>query len=190
MSFHWTTFDVTQSASRGLAPSRLRGRRQRGFPRVPRARRSCHAKRSRCPTSERGRVRAHQVRHSLPGSTGCTGTCSSSSARESSCPEQVDTALDERYGVVLNVQFGTRMRFECHVDSNPLTGLLLPVDHPLGGGELVFAHNARAARTAGGRPGLLGHPPARRPPDLLRRRRSPALCPAADRGHPGCASSR
>ena len=38
------------------------------------------------------------------------------------------------------------MRFECHVDSNPLTGLLFCTDHPVGGGgELVFAHDPAAA---------------------------------------------
>lgn len=38
------------------------------------------------------------------------------------------------------------MRFECHVDSNPLTGLLFCTDQPPGaGGELVFAHNPAAA---------------------------------------------
>jgi hypothetical protein len=36
----------------------------------------------------------------------------------------VYAAADERYGTVLNVQRGTAMRFECHVDSNPVTGLL------------------------------------------------------------------
>jgi len=40
------------------------------------------------------------------------------------------------------------MRFECHVDSNPLTGLLFCTDHPVGG-ELVFAHSTGAAGTAG-----------------------------------------
>ncbi len=59
--------------------------------------------------------------------------------------ERVVPAVDERYGVVLNVQRGTGMRFECHVDSNPLTGLLFCTDHPAGGGELVFAHDPGAA---------------------------------------------
>jgi len=36
------------------------------------------------------------------------------------------------------------MRFECHVDSNPLTGLLFCTDHREGG-ELVFAHDKDAA---------------------------------------------
>jgi len=36
------------------------------------------------------------------------------------------------------------MRFECHVDSNPLTGLLFCTDHRAGGGELVFAHDPAA----------------------------------------------
>lgn len=59
--------------------------------------------------------------------------------------EPVAAARDDRYGVVLNVLRGTRMRFECHVDSNPLTGLLFCTDHfPGEGGELVFAHNRNA----------------------------------------------
>jgi 2-oxoglutarate-Fe(II)-dependent oxygenase superfamily protein len=63
--------------------------------------------------------------------------------------ERVFPARDDRYGVVLNVQRGTSMRFECHVDSNPLTGLLFCTDQPAGsGGELVFAHDARAADIA------------------------------------------
>ena len=38
------------------------------------------------------------------------------------------------------------MRFECHVDSNPLTGLLFCTDHLAGeGGELVFGHDLEAA---------------------------------------------
>ncbi len=38
------------------------------------------------------------------------------------------------------------MRFECHVDSNPLTGLLFCTDQSAGaGGELVFAHDPTAA---------------------------------------------
>jgi 2OG-Fe(II) oxygenase superfamily len=48
---------------------------------------------------------------------------------------------------VLNVQQGTGMRFECHVDSNPLTGLLFCTDHPAGG-EFVVAHDAKAADLA------------------------------------------
>ncbi len=59
-------------------------------------------------------------------------------------PEPIKTAFDDRYGVVLNVQRGNSMRFECHVDSNPLTGLLFFTDHPSGGGELVVAHDPAA----------------------------------------------
>jgi hypothetical protein len=36
------------------------------------------------------------------------------------------------------------MRFECHVDSNPLTGLLFFTDHPDGGGELVAGNDPDA----------------------------------------------
>lgn len=41
---------------------------------------------------------------------------------EQAIGEPVAAAKDERYGAVINVQRGTRMRFACHVDSNPLTG--------------------------------------------------------------------
>lgn len=58
--------------------------------------------------------------------------------------EPIEAALDDRYGVVLNVQRGSTMRFECHVDSNPVTGLLFFTDHPAGGGELVVGHDPEA----------------------------------------------
>ena len=55
--------------------------------------------------------------------------------------EPVKVAADDRYGVVLNVQRGKTMRFECHVDSNPLTGLLFLTDHPAGGGALAVGND-------------------------------------------------
>jgi hypothetical protein len=58
--------------------------------------------------------------------------------------EPIDPALDDRYSIVLNVQRGNKMRFECHVDSNPVTGLLFFTDHPVGGGELVVARDPAA----------------------------------------------
>lgn len=58
----------------------------------------------------------------------------------------VSPAADDRYGVVLNLQQGRNMRFECHVDSNPVTGLLFCTDHaPEAGGEIVFADGADVA---------------------------------------------
>ena len=58
--------------------------------------------------------------------------------------EPIKAAFDDRYGVVLNVQRGKTMRFECHVDSNPVTGLLFLTDHSAGGGELVVGHDTAA----------------------------------------------
>lgn len=55
--------------------------------------------------------------------------------------EPIEPAVDDRYGVVLNVLRGSKMRFECHIDSNPVTGLLFFTSHPAGGGELVIGHN-------------------------------------------------
>lgn len=59
--------------------------------------------------------------------------------------EPITTAADERIAVNLNVQRGRGMRYECHVDSNPLEGLLYVTSHPEGqGGELVVANTLTA----------------------------------------------
>jgi hypothetical protein len=55
--------------------------------------------------------------------------------------EPIEPALGDRYGVVLDVLRGSNMRFECHVDSNPVTGLLFFTSHPAGGGELVIGQD-------------------------------------------------
>ena len=96
----------------------------------------------------RGRVHADQVRQGLPWLYQFYRE-SFLKLAASTLGEPVVPASDERYGVVLNVQRGTEMRFECHVDSNPLTGLLFLTDHPAeAGGELVFAHDPGADSVA------------------------------------------
>jgi len=51
--------------------------------------------------------------------------------------EPISPASGVRYSINLNVQTGD-MRYEAHVDSNPLEGLLYVTDHPRGsGGELI-----------------------------------------------------
>jgi hypothetical protein len=93
----------------------------------------------------RGRVHATDVRRGLPWLYGLYRDHFLGLAQETSA-EPVMAAQDDRYGIVLNVQRGTEMRFECHVDSNPLTGLLFCTDQLVGaGGELVFAHDPDAA---------------------------------------------
>ncbi len=92
----------------------------------------------------RGRVHADQVRNVLPWLYQLYRVDFVKLANDV-WTEPVVPARDDRYGIVLNVQCGTAMRFECHVDSNPLTGLLFCSDHPAGGGELVFAHQPAAA---------------------------------------------
>lgn len=55
--------------------------------------------------------------------------------------EPVVAAEDLRYGINLNVQRGKQHRYECHVDSNPIEGLLYVTDHPKGmGGELILSN--------------------------------------------------
>lgn len=91
----------------------------------------------------RGRVHADTVQQHLPWLYKLYRNDFSEFAFQTTA-EPVEAAVDDRYGVVLNVQKGARMRFECHVDSNPLTGLLFLTDHPVGGGELVVSHDPAA----------------------------------------------
>ena len=96
---------------------------------------------------ERGRVHAGQVRQRLPWLYDLYHGAFRDLA-EKAWREPVKAARDDRYGVVLNVQRGTKMRFECHVDSNPLTGLLFCTDHHAGG-ELVISHDVDAHSVEG-----------------------------------------
>jgi 2OG-Fe(II) oxygenase superfamily len=58
--------------------------------------------------------------------------------------EKLTTAADPRYAVVLNVEYPGE-RYECHVDTNPVEGLLYATSHPRGtGGELAVAKNVDA----------------------------------------------
>jgi hypothetical protein len=140
--FHWTTFDLT-----GVLPAGWQHDVRavaadadfHDFPRTPILSREAPEV-QRIP---RGRVHAHQVRERLPWLYRSYRREFLDMAGEA-CAEPVAAAADERYGVVLNVQRGRTMRFECHIDSNPLTGVLFCTDH-VGSGELVFAHDAKAA---------------------------------------------
>lgn len=88
----------------------------------------------------RGRVHADTVRGQLPWLHQLYRGDFLELANQA-CGKPIKAAADDRYGVVLNVQLGNTMRFECHVDSNPVTGLLFFTDHPAGGGELVVGHD-------------------------------------------------
>ena len=144
VGFRWTTFDVTSRLPEnwrhyvGVVAAEADFRE---FPRTPLLSREAeHVARI-----SRGRVHADRVRLSLPWLYRFYRGCFLELARQV-CTEGVAAAGDDRYGIVLNVQYGTTMRFECHVDSNPLTGLLFCTDHPVGaGGELVFGYDPAAA---------------------------------------------
>jgi hypothetical protein len=92
---------------------------------------------------ERGRVNADTVMRRLPWLYKLYRNEFLELAAEAR-GEHIDAACDDRYGVVLNVQRGKTMRFECHVDSNPVTGILFFTDHPAGGGELVVSQDPDA----------------------------------------------
>ena len=143
--FRWTTFDIGGSLPSGWqrdVSSVAADADFREFPRTPILSREASA----VGHIPRGRVHAHQVRDRLPWLYASYRGAFLELAREA-CQERVEAARDDRYGMVLNVQRGAAMRFECHVDSNPLTGLLFCTDHQLGG-ELVVAHDASATSVA------------------------------------------
>jgi hypothetical protein len=142
--FRWTTFDLTSSLSgdwqQDIAAAAAEAE-FRDFPRTPILSRESQD----VQHIFRGRVHASDVRRNLPWLYRLYRGDFLELAQEA-CAEPVVPARDDRYGIVLNVQRGTEMRFECHVDSNPLTGLLFCTDHLAGaGGELVFAHDPTAA---------------------------------------------
>jgi hypothetical protein len=145
--FSWTTFDVT-----GMLPPRWRqevlatadSSDDRDFPRTPVISREA----ANIHHIARGRVHADQVVAKLPWLCEFYLDGFRELARRA-IGGGVHIARDERYRTVLNVQRGTGMRFECHVDSNPLTGLLFCTDHkPGSGGELVFGHDEMARSLA------------------------------------------
>jgi hypothetical protein len=144
--FHWVTFDVSdilphhrQQEVIGTAATAD----FRYFPRTPVLTREAQD----VQYIHRGRVHAEQVRNRLPWLHELYHGWFRDLA-EDAWQEPVVTARDDRYGIVLNVQRGQPMRFECHVDSNPLSGVLFCTDHPAGGAELVIANDLAASDMA------------------------------------------
>jgi hypothetical protein len=140
--FRWTTFDLNDLLPLGWQQEVLSVATDadfRGFPRTPVLTREA----ADVTYIPRGRVHADQVRLRLPWLYELYHGMALELAAQTRT-EQVTTARDDRYGVVLNVQRGTSMRFECHIDSNPLTGLLFCTNHP-SGGELIVGHNPSAS---------------------------------------------
>lgn len=59
--------------------------------------------------------------------------------------ENLYLARDDLYAINLNIQKGTKMRYECHIDSNPLQGVFYATSHDeKDGGELVVSNNPNA----------------------------------------------
>ena len=143
--FRWTTFDVNDLLPPGWRQqvgSLAADADFRMFPRTPILSREA----TDVSLISRGRVHAEQIRQRLPWLHELYRGAFLELAGEA-WTEPVVTARDPRYGLVLNVQRGTSMRFECHVDSNPLTGLLFFTDHEAGG-ELTIGNNPIASSLA------------------------------------------
>jgi hypothetical protein len=141
--FGWTAFDVASLLPgdwAGDITSVAAGADFRDFPRTPILSREAED----VAHITRGRVRADAVRRRMPWLYHLYRNDFRDLA-EQAWREPINAASDDRYGVVLNVQLGTEMRFECHVDSNPVTGLLFLTDHTDGGGELVVGHDPEAS---------------------------------------------
>lgn len=146
-TFSWTTYDVTemlpQRWQQGVLAVAATSDDQ-DFPVTPVISREA----ADVDHVTRGRVHAGQVAQELPWLRDLYLNGFRELGKRATSDE-VHTAVDERYRAVLNVQRGTRMRFECHVDSNPLTGLLFCTNQgPGAGGELVFGHDEAARSLA------------------------------------------
>jgi len=50
-------------------------------------------------------------------------------------------ADNDLYGININIQKGTSMRYECHVDSNPIQGMLYVTDHTEKTGGVLYVAN-------------------------------------------------
>ena len=141
--FRWTTFDLTSQLPRNWHSDIIEAAAYadvREFPRTPILSREAAS----ISHIRRGRLEAHRVQKVLPWLSNMYREKFLELAKLAWPSEKVVPADDDRIGVVLNVQRGTAMRFECHVDSNPIAGLLFFTDHREGG-ELVFAHDKDAA---------------------------------------------
>jgi hypothetical protein len=139
--FRWTTFDLNDWLPQDWQQDVFAAAEAadiRDFPRTPVLSRESPD----VQQIARGRVHSDHVQDRLPWLYKAYRNEILELANEVSA-EHVSAAHDDRYGIVLNVQRGTKMRFECHVDSNPLTGLLFCTDHT-SGGELVVAHDTAA----------------------------------------------
>lgn len=65
---------------------------------------------------------------------------------QSTTVEPVSVMCDRAFGIALNIQTADDDRYECHVDSNPIEGLLYVTSHREGeGGELVVANHEGAS---------------------------------------------
>ena len=140
--FSWSTFDVTNRLPEGWQEdigAVAVDADCREFPRTPVLSREA----ADVTYIERGRVHADKVQQCLPWLYKLYRSDFLELAAQVHA-QPIEPALDDRYGVVLNVQRGETMRFECHVDSNPLTGLLFLTEHLAGGGELIVGHDPAA----------------------------------------------
>jgi hypothetical protein len=139
LSFHWSTFDVASLLPADWSADIKDVAAEadfRDYPRTPFLSREADD----VTHVIRGRVHAGKVQAALPWLYELYRSEFVELAARA-WKEPVKAASDDRYGVVLNVQRGKTMRFECHVDSNPLTGLLFFTDHPMGGGELAVGND-------------------------------------------------
>jgi hypothetical protein len=140
--FQWTAFDVTSLLPLDW-PDDIKmvatDAEFRDFPRTPVLSREAE----HVSYVTRGRVHADKVQQRLPWLYKLYRSDFLELAAQA-WREPIKAASDDRYGIVLNVQQGNMMRFECHVDSNPVTGLLFFTDHPAGGGELVVGNDPDA----------------------------------------------
>lgn len=142
--FSWRTFDVTRFLPPGwdeqvIAVARRAATLRDLQPPHVTSREAPDTK----PLTIRG-VNANAVRDELPWLTDLYEGIFRDLAQQGR-PMPVSCAQGSRHTVVLNVQLGTDGRYETHIDTNPIQGLLYATSQPPGaGGELVVSYNREA----------------------------------------------
>jgi len=89
-------------------------------------------------------VDGNQIRESFPWLFDLYETTIVEYAKKS-FKQDVFIASQDLYALNFNVQKGKKMRYECHIDSNPIQGVLYITTHKQGdGGELIVSENSNA----------------------------------------------
>jgi hypothetical protein len=143
--FQWISFDVTSVLPHGWQEDATQVATRCATPRVLRPRSVTSREADRDASIPVLTVAGDTVHSELPWLWALYHDLFLTLANEVATVPVVCATRDRRK-INLNVQTGRSMRYECHVDSNPIEGILYLTTHPPGdGGELVVANRPEAS---------------------------------------------